>query len=370
MQGKWMLKKRVVRAVGTMSGTSLDGIDAAELLTDGITIHGFGETSYRAYSAKEREVLRSAFGRWPGEDTDASAELVETTHADVLSRFDSAEVVGFHGQTVAHDPGGRGTHQLGDGQILAEVLQKPVVWDFRSSDVALGGQGAPLAPFYHFALAKYLGETKPIVFLNLGGVGNLTWVDPRMARPEDTGALLAFDTGPANAPINDLMQTRKGVAHDQNGQLAKKGQVDEEIVADLLRRPYFYRVPPKSLDRDAFAHLTTMVARLSDADAAATLTAACALTVSEGVRLCPEKPSKLLVCGGGRHNATLMDMLSVSIDAPIVPIEDAGLDGDMIEAQAFAFLAVRVLNGYPTSGPTTTGVKAAISGGSLSVPKP
>ena len=364
-----MLKNRVVRAVGAMSGTSLDGIDTAELLTDGQTIRGFGDHSYRAYTEAERATLKAALGQWPEGVSPDVVELIETTHAAALKPYDLADVIGFHGQTLAHDPSNRGTHQAGDGQILAEVLQKPVVWDFRSADVELGGQGAPLAPFFHFALAKYLQEDEPLVFLNLGGVGNLTWVDPTKDKPEENGALLAFDTGPANAPINDFMLTRLGLTHDAEGALAKAGTVEDKIVADLLSHPFFYKIPPKSLDRDAFAKLNKEVAALSDADAAATLTAACALTVSESMQHCPSKPNKIYVCGGGRHNNTLMEMLRVSIDTPVLSIDDTGLNGDMIEAQAFAFLAVRVLNGLPTSAPSTTGAKAAICGGILSKPQ-
>jgi len=364
-----MLKNRVVRAVGAMSGTSLDGIDTAEILTDGQTIRGFGDHSYRAYTEAERAALRAALGQWSEEVAPEVVELIETTHAAALKPYDLADVIGFHGQTLAHDPSGNGTHQAGDGQILAEVLQKPVVWDFRTADVELGGQGAPLAPFFHFALTKYLDETAPVAFLNLGGVGNLTWVDPSKEKPEEPDALLAFDTGPANAPLNDLMQSRLGRSHDENGALAKEGTVKGEIVATLLTHPYFYKMPPKSLDRETFSDLATAVAPLSDADAAATLTAACALTVSESMRHCPTPPAKLYVCGGGRHNATLMEMLRVSIDTPTHAIEEADLNGDMIEAQAFAFLAVRVLNGLPTSAPSTTGAKAAICGGTLSVPR-
>lgn len=352
-----------------MSGTSLDGIDTAEILTDGHSIRGFGDHNYRAYSEAERAALKAALGQWPEEVAPEVIELIETTHAAALKPYDLADVIGFHGQTLAHDPSGRGTHQAGDGQILAEVLQKPVVWDFRTADVELGGQGAPLAPFFHFTLAKYLEETAPIAFLNLGGVGNLTWVDPSKNHPEDHGALLAFDTGPANAPLNDLMQTRLGLSHDESGALAKDGTVNGEIVAALLTHPYYYKMPPKSLDRDTFSDLIKWVEPLSNADAAATLTAACALTVSESMRHCPTPPAKLYICGGGRHNATLMDMLRVSIDTAVIPIDDTGLNGDMIEAQAFAFLAVRVLNGLPTSAPSTTGAKAAICGGTLSRPR-
>lgn len=358
-----------VRALGAMSGTSLDGVDAAVLETDGIGISGFGETAYRAYAPDERAVLRRALGRWPGESGVAeAAELVETAHAEVLSRF-RADIVGFHGQTLAHDPGGRGTHQAGDGSVLAEVLGLPVVWDFRSADVDLGGQGAPLAPFFHFACARWIGADGPLVFLNLGGVGNLTYVDPRLDGPEVDGACIAFDTGPANAPIDDLMRARRDERFDAGGALAASGRADADIVARVLGRAYFMRMPPKSLDRDNFSELATLVRGLGDADAAATLTAVCVAGVVRGVLdHCPEPPGRVLVSGGGRKNSAVMAGLSAGLDCPVDPVEAVGLDGDMLEAQAFAYLAVRVARGLPTSCPGTTGVSAAVGGGTLSRP--
>lgn len=367
-KGKQMLKRKAIRALGTMSGTSLDGVDAAVVVTDGVRIDSFGESRYRAYSDAERDVLRAALGRWADDDVAAAAEVVETAHAQLLSEFDAADLIGFHGQTLAHDPSGRGTHQAGDGRILAEVLQTPVVWDFRSADVRFGGQGAPLAPFFHFALAKWIKARAPICFLNLGGVGNLTWVDPSFDAPETPGALLAFDTGPANAPLNDLMRARLGVERDEGGALAAQGTPDETIIAAFLRHAYFFKMPPKSLDRDAFDDLQNAVAPLSDADAAATLTAAIALSVAEGLSHCPSAPTEVLVTGGGRHNATLMKMLEASLPCAVKPVEDYDLNGDMLEAQAFAYLAVRVAKGLPTSCPGTTGVRAAVSGGIHSKP--
>ena len=217
-----------------MSGTSLDGVDAALVLTDGDRILEFGDTAYRPYTAAEQAVIRAAFGLWPGDpQVEAAAEVVETAHAELLSRFKGADLIGFHGQTLAHDPRGRGTHQTGSGAILAEVLGTPVVWDFRSSDVRLGGQGAPLAPFFHFACAKWIGAAEPLAFLNMGGVGNLTWVDPRQPAPDHPGACLAFDTGPANAPINDLMMARRGMAQDSAGALAATGSPDDRCHRDL-----------------------------------------------------------------------------------------------------------------------------------------
>ena len=365
-----MLKvKGPVRSLGAMSGTSLDGVDAAVIETDGERIAGFGETAYRAYDAAERAVLRAALGSWPGApEAEAAAAVVEAAHADVLAGFEGIALVGFHGQTLAHDPSGRGTHQAGDGAALARRLGLPVVWDFRSADVRMGGQGAPLAPAYHFALARWIGATRPMGFLNLGGVGNLTWVDPGQAKPEAEGALLAFDTGPANAPLNDLMQARRGLAQDDGGALAASGRVAEGVVERVAERGWFRRVPPKSLDRNDFAFLADEVAGLSDADAAATLTAVTAASVVLGMEHLPAPMERLLVTGGGRHNAVMMAMIAAGLDCPVEPVEAVGLDGDMLEAQAFAYLAVRVARGLPTSFPGTTGVAAALGGGALSVP--
>ena len=353
-----------------MSGTSLDGVDAALVLTDGVRILEFGETGYRPYTGPERAAIRAALGRWPGDPGVAeAAEAVETAHAGLLAGFAGADLIGFHGQTLAHDPAGRGTHQAGDGAVMATVLGLPVVWDFRTADVRLGGQGAPLAPFFHHACARWMGATAPVAFLNLGGVGNVTWADPRLADPAAAGACLAFDTGPANAPVNDLMRARLGRDCDEDGALAAGGTVDEALVAQFLGHSYFSRMPPKSLDRNDFHWLLDAVSALSDADAAATLTACAVAAVARGAEHFPTTPARLLVTGGGRHNRTLMNMLAEKLPFPVAPVEAAGLNGDMLEAQAFAYLAVRVLRGLPTSGPTTTGVAAAVGGGQISRPE-
>lgn len=363
-----MLKNEPILALGAMAGTSLDGVDVALIETDGEEVFAFGPTGYRPYDPDEQQILRAALGQWEGAAVEAASALTDRAHGEIMSEFPDAAIAGFHGQTLAHDPRGRGTLQVGNGAWLAERLGKPVVWDFRTTDVTLGGEGAPLAPFYHFALARFIRASGPVAFLNLGGVGNLTWVDPRAARPEDAGALLAFDTGPANAPVNDLLMQRRGLSHDAGGALAAQGQVDGAIVAAFLEHSYFYRMPPKSLDRDAWRDLARAVAPLSDADAAATLTACAAAAVMRGMEHCPIPPEVVYVCGGGRHNATLMAMLSAALDQPVRPVEAVGLDGDMLEAQCFAYLAVRVARGLPTSCPTTTGVPAAVGGGIVSHP--
>ncbi len=362
------LKSGVLTALGAMSGTSLDGVDAAVVRTDGHQISGFGSTAYRPYSPQEQEVLTRALGLWSGPEVEAATDVIEQAHLALLEPFEPVDVIGFHGQTLAHAPRTRGTLQVGDGAWLSEALGTPVVWDFRSADVQLGGEGAPLAPFFHFACAKFIDATAPVAFLNLGGVGNLTYVDPRYDRPEEEGALLAFDTGPANAPINDLMRARLGQSCDEGGRTARKGQVEQGALELFLAEPYFARTPPKSLDRNDFSEMVTLVGELSDADAAATLTGMAAAGVLEAMRHCPTLPERVLVTGGGRHNPVMMEMLRAALSCPVEPVEAVGLDGDMLEAQAFAYLAVRVARGLPTSCPGTTGVRAAVGGGTVSYP--
>lgn len=366
-----------VWALGTMSGTSLDGVDAAFLLSDGIGIEAFGPHSYRSYTKPERDMIRAALGQWPeGPAVPAAAEVVEAAHAELLGPMLKAHsdcapedlLIGFHGQTLAHAPRSHGTHQAGDGRVLAEYLNRTVIWDFRSADVRLGGQGAPLAPFFHFACARWAGLKAPVAILNLGGVGNVTWVDPRLPKPEATGAVLAFDTGPANAPINDLMRARLGEEVDEGGALAAKGMVDETIVERFLAQNFFFKIPPKSLDRNDFNDLLVDVVSLNDADACATLTACVAASVARGMEHFPDPVSAIYVTGGGRHNATLMAMLAERTGCAVQPVEEIGLNGDMLEAQAFAYLAIRVARGLPTSGPMTTGVSANVGGGQIAHP--
>ena len=365
---KAIAKTGVVTAAGAMSGTSLDGVDVAVLRTDGHDISAFGRSGYRDYNAQERRVIAAGFGQWSGAAVEAAAAVVEAAHLEILADFTDVDLIGFHGQTLAHAPRRQGTLQVGDGAMLADRLGVPVVWDFRTADVQLGGEGAPLAPFFHHACARYIGASAPVAFLNLGGVGNITWVDPAVAQPQAEGALLAFDTGPANAPVNDLMQERLGLAYDKDGAVARGGTVETGALELFLAEPYFARMPPKSLDRNDFAEMVALVRELSDADAAATLTAMCAAGVAEAMQHCPRPPSRVLVTGGGRRNPVLMQMLAVSLDCPVAPVEDVGLDGDMLEAQAFAYLAVRVARGMPTSCAGTTGVRAAVGGGTVSLP--
>jgi anhydro-N-acetylmuramic acid kinase len=258
--------------------------------------------------------------------------------------------------------------QLGDANHLATTLATPVIWDFRSADVAAGGEGAPLAPFFHFALAKYLQLKDPVAFLNLGGVGNVTFVDPEAPSPDAPNALLAFDTGSANALINDWIALRRGGHYDKDGRLAASGRVDTRLVEHWLQNAYFRRSPPKSLDRDAFGDCIKDLAQHSDADGAATLTTYAAACVKAAAQLAVNRPTQWILCGGGRRNTTLVSALRSQLDAPLTTAEAVGLDGDMVEAQAFAYLAARSIRGLSLSAPGTTGVVGPTKGGQLMLP--
>lgn len=357
-------------AIGLMSGTSLDGIDVALVETDGERIGRLGPTGYRAYTAPERELLRRALAESQGlrdrsTRTGALAEaeiLVTQAHAVAVEAFlskyavarESIAVIGFHGQTVLHKPQARLTVQIGDGGQLARRLNIPVVYDFRAADVAAGGEGAPLVPVFHQALARDLDLASPLAIVNIGGVANITYLD-NDADP------IAFDTGPGNAPIDDLMRLRMGAARDDDGKLAARGNVDEKIIRSILADPFFARVPPKSLDRAAFARLPLQA--LSDADAAATATAIVAASIAASLSQLPKRPTALIAAGGGAQNPTLMAMLRKRVPAPVKTANEIGWQADAIEAQAFAYLAVRALKRMPLTFPTTTGAPRPMTGG-------
>ena len=395
---------KTMRALGLMSGTSMDGIDVALIETDGEDVVKRGPSATAAYDAPFRARLVQAIGD-AGELTDRRArpgclgeverELTER-HAAAIAAFLAGHgiaptdiaVVGFHGQTVLHKtelvlatavgrpkavldaPPVHGTAefqvltvQLGDGAHLARLSGIDVVWDLRAADAAAGGQGAPLAPVYHRALAARLPQ-RPIAVVNVGGVANVTWIGAG-------GTLLAFDTGPGNALVDDWMLRHTGRPVDPDGSVAAGGRVDERALATLFRSEYFGRalseyfgqVPPKSLDRNAFR--ADAVQGLSVADGAATLTAFTAAAIARAREHFPEEPQLWVICGGGRRNRTLMAMLAAHVESALVPAEAVGFDGDAVEAEAWAYLAVRSLRGLPITFPGTTGVPAPMTGGVL-----
>ncbi|SPJ22358.1 Anhydro-N-acetylmuramic acid kinase [Palleronia abyssalis] len=360
------LRDGSIWALGAAPDRSLNGVDAAMVLTDGAQIFGFGQTAHRPFQPEERAVLSAAMGRW--DKLEEASAVVESVHAELLSTIPGADLVGFHGLTTAHEPHGRGSCQIGDGRLLAHVLDIPVVWDFRSADIEMGGQGTPLIPFFHHAALRNMGNMAPAVIVDLGDIGRLSFVDPTVEIPSDTGGCLALDTGPANALIRDLIQARPGLDLDTASDLAARGAADGGILDQFAADGYFRKMPPKSLIETDFGWLSQAVSELSDADACATVTAAAAAAVVLALEHLPSMPARLLVIGDGRRNATMMEMIRAGANVDVLPVEDIGLDGDKMEAQAFAYLAVRVLRGWPTSAPGTTGVAAAVGGGVVSYP--
>ena len=364
-------------AVGLMSGTSLDGVDVALLRTDGKDLVEPGPAAITPYEEEERAVIRAATEEALAGNLDA-AVIVEAgavvTDAHIRAvrtlleanslRKEEISVIGFHGQTILHRPArgrpGEGvTVQIGDGARMASELGIDVVDDFRSADVAAGGEGAPLAPAYHGALARKLARPDPVVAVNLGGVANVTYVAPGM---EDAD-LLAFDTGPGNGMIDLWMQRTTGAAMDENGASAARGQADETVLQTLLRHPFFAAPPPKSLDRYDFS--LDPLGDLSAEDGAATLTAFTAEALKSAAAHFPEPPGEWIACGGGRRNPALMAALRARLDAPVRLAEEVGWRGDDVEAECFAYLAMRTLAGAPISFPGTTGAPAPMTGGVL-----
>lgn len=352
-----------MRALGLMSGTSIDGIDAAIVETDGADLVRFGPCLTVPYDDALRGRLRAVLGdpaaarAVEADLTDAHGVAVEALLAANGIDRGAIDVVGFHGQTVLHRPTEGRTWQIGEGARLAARLGMVVVNDFRSADMAAGGQGAPLVPVYHQALAAAL--PRPVAAVNIGGVANVTWIG-------EDGRLMAFDTGPGNALLDDWLLRHTGQKMDRDGALARSGRVDESILATLMTHPYFAARPPKSLDRNDFA--VDVLDRLTPSDGAATLAAFTARTIAGAAAHFPAAPRRWAMCGGGRHNPVLMDMLRAAVKAPVEPVEAIGWRGDSLEAEAFGYLAVRVLKGLPTSFPTTTGAKRAVCGGRVHAP--
>ena len=365
----------MMTAIGLMSGTSLDGVDVALIETDGRRVKAFGPSGYRPYSEAERRLLRQALAEAvhlshrdarPGILREAE-HAVTVAHAEAVAAFtaqnriprDGIDIVGFHGQTVLHRPAQKMTVQIGDAAALAKAIHIPVMHDFRAADVEAGGQGAPFVPVYHRALAQSLEREGPIVVVNIGGVSNITYIDG------DT--LIACDTGPGNALLDDFMYRTLRQPFDCEGRTAAKGAVDVAWVVEALKHPFFTLPPPKSLDRNDFASLKLQTSL--PADGAATLTAFTAAAIAQVEPLLPKQPNSWIVCGGGALNLTMMNMLRERLaPATVETAEGLGWSGEAIEAQAFGFLAARGLKGLPLSYPATTGVPIPMTGGVIARP--
>jgi len=354
----------VKTAIGVISGTSMDMIDIALIETDGMRMARKGPGAMAPYPPGLRKQLLALLEDPSRAEREPLADLeaaVTDAFADAVDGFLRSEgiaprdvdLIGNHGQTVFHRPETRFTRQLSLGGRMAQRLGIPVVDDFRSADVKAGGQGAPLVPLYHAALAA--GLPQPLMVLNLGGVANVTYLDGDM--------ILAFDTGPASALIDDLMLKRFGLPYDAGGRIAREGKVEASLLADLMAAPFFELKPPKSLDRNAFHRAASAADALEAHDAAATLTAFTIAATAAAAKHAPKRPLRWLVAGGGRHNLNIMQGLAEALQVPVEPVESVGWDGDLLEAQCFGYLAVRSTLGLPLSLPTTTGVPEPMTGG-------
>jgi anhydro-N-acetylmuramic acid kinase len=358
--------------MGFMSGTSLDGVDVALIETDGERIDGFGPCAMAPFDDRERAAIERAtvdalawngFGAEPASFGEA-ATVIERAHIragrEVVARAGrTPDLVGFHGQTLLHRPERRLSVQVGDPQAIADALGVSVVAQMRQDDLLAGGQGAPLVPAYHAALAQRLGLDGPLAFLNLGGVANLTWIG-------EDGALVAFDTGPGNGLIDQVVQARGAGQYDDGGRFAAAGSVDPEVLAELLSHPHFRGEGPRSLDRYDFP-LDWADARSLE-DAAATLTAFTAASVALAGQALPSPPRVWIICGGGSHNPTMLAALRELL-GDCRTADAVGLRGDFVEAEAMAFLAARSLRGLPLTFPGTTGVAAPLTGGTIAHPR-
>ncbi|WP_300528604.1 anhydro-N-acetylmuramic acid kinase [Maricaulis sp.] len=365
------------RVIGLMSGTSLDGVDGALITTDGEDVVTQLASSYRAYSAHERAVLQAAVDtalNWgfsgPQPEFDAAESVLTRAHADVVGELlgdvmlleDEVDLIGFHGQTVIHraPEGGRAgrTLQIGSGKALAHATGIPVIFDFRSADMEAGGHGAPLVPLYHEALVRGADLQGPVAIVNIGGVANVSWV------PE-AGDPIAFDTGPGNGLIDAWMLEHTGKSFDEGGALAARGAVNETVLEQLMAHAYFSKPPPKSLDRWDFS--LDPVCGLGPEDGAATLVEFTALSIVQALNSIGQA-RQVFITGGGRHNPVLMQRLSARLGFKVEPVEAMEWDGDLMEAEAFAWLAARVEKGLPTSLPSTTGCQAPVCGGRRAEP--
>ena len=359
----------VAKIIGLMSGTSLDGVDAALIETDGEDVARPIASLTLSYSPETRALLRAALEEARNVEqgapvpyairdaerflTEAHAEAVRALLQKTSLQPDQVALIGFHGQTILHRPEKHWTWQIGDGAALARLTGIDVVNDFRTADVKAGGQGAPLMPLYHAGLARKSGLAQPIALINIGGVAQVTYI------AGDT--VIAYDTGPGNAPIDDWMHRHSGKPVDEDGAFARSGKVNDTALAKMLANPFFDRPPPKSLDRLDFD--SSAVERLSPEDGAATLTAFTAASLARAREHFPEPAATWIVSGGGRHNKFLMDQLKARVNAPVLSAEDAGWNGDAMEADGFAYLAMRSKRGLPLSLPTTTGVRQPMTGG-------
>ena len=360
-------KNKVFKAIGCMSGTAMDGIDIALIETDGYEyIRPIGFIS-ESHDSAFREKLRSCLNKTSRDSLTETIEkeftlrhipLIKKLMCNLNVSSQDIDIIGFHGQTIHHNPNEKITIQLGDGQLLSQEIGVPVSYDFRQADIQSGGQGAPLLPIYHKALSVNAGIDLPTAIVNIGGVGNITWID--------YDGMIAFDTGPGNAMIDDWVKSQTDNLYDEGGKYAANGTIDKDIVKQFTSSDYFLKKYPKSLDRNDFHE--SSVDGMTLENGAATLTEMTIQSIALAISQCPTPPKSIYISGGGRHNSTIISRLSDAIGITVKPSDTLGWNGDSLEAEGFAYMAVRRVLNEPISFPTTTGCPSPMVGGIIAKP--
>ncbi len=348
---------KIFRAIGLMSGTSLDGIDLAMIESDGGENIKIIASDYCEYSPEFRNRLRDLIFQNPTLNGIKEIENeITILHANLVNNFlkknnlksSEIDLIGFHGQTIFHQPAKKITWQIGNSQLLALQTGIKTVGDFRINDVLEGGQGAPLVPIYHFYLFAKL--SKPTLILNIGGIANLTYFDDKLA------SLQAFDVCFGNAPFNDLMYKKFHKEFDENGDLAKTGKINLELINKILEHKIFNQSLPKSFSRNDFDEALSPLQSLEPQDILACYSQIFAEVLAKDIKIFSKKPTQIIVCGGGAKNKNLLNVLQKKLeDIKILTAQEVGFNVHSIEAEAFAFLAIRRILNLPISFKQTTG---------------
>lgn len=359
---------KTFNALGILSGSALDGVDIAYIRTDGVDVYETGHMMSVPYEESLRQKVRSILGIRP--DTPENQALLNEVEEELTTFWAQAvreyietydvkiDVIGLEGHTVCNDPKEHYIYQLGDGHLLAQLTGIQVVYNFHAADIAAGGQGAPLdVTFYNAVTSQY---PRPLAVVDISSISSIAWLG-------SYGEMVAFNSGPGNAAIDEWVFKHAGMHMDYNGKLAIMGHINEQIVAAMMKHKYFAQYPPKSTHREEFREKLEHLEGLSLEDGAATATAFVAESIAYSLLLyVPDIPKRIMVCGGGAKNPTLMRFLRQKLaNIEVCTAEDWGCDSLAVDVQAVAYLAVRRLHFLPISFPTTTGVIEPMVGGKI-----
>jgi anhydro-N-acetylmuramic acid kinase len=360
-------KNNFISALGLMSGTSMDGIDGSIISSDGTNIKEYKISNYTEYSTTTTTLLFKAFNNISNfmKDTDSKKELsyrVTIDHALAAEKLINKsnilpQIVGFHGQTIYHNPQKKITLQLGEGALLSKLLKTNVVSNFRDNDMLNGGEGAPLAPIYHKLLIENFNITLPACIVNIGGIANVTYFDG--------SELIGFDVGPGNGLMDSFINKKLRKKFDYNGITASQGKIDKSLIRQFCNYKFFSKPYPKSLDRNDFRDIQSVLdkSKISTENALATLVELTVKSIYISIKQLPYFPKNIIIVGGGAKNKFLLKRLENSFGKILKVSDKVGFISTNVEAEMIAYLAVRRLNSLPITFPKTTGVPKPLIGG-------